>query len=239
MAGTDVPLEFQKICKRNGLSLSDSQLNLLARFVDGLIEWNTKINLISRRDQENIWVSHVLHSLALLFYLELPGGIRILDLGTGGGFPGIPIAIVRPDVNVVLLDSIQKKTRVVLDLVERLGLTRVSVWTGRAEEIHRTKGAGGTFDLVLARAVGGLSDLVRWSRPFLKVSHASPELSLVGPRIMLSSPVLVALKGGDLEKEIAQTKIKEPVRFIRTMRMSFEGSFELGLEDKKAVIVGI
>jgi 16S rRNA (guanine527-N7)-methyltransferase len=239
MAGSDPPLALQRICIRNGLTLSDTQLGLLARYVDGLLEWNTRINLISRRDQDNIWFSHILHSLSLLFYVECPVGLRVLDLGTGGGFPGIPLAIARPDITLVLLDSIRKKTLAVQDLVSRLGLAGVSVWTGRAEQVHRIEHAAGTFDLVVARAVASLRDLVHWSRPYLRVSRTAPEDLPEGARVSLTSPVLIALKGGDLEKEISETRIKESVRFVRVIRMSFEGSLELGLEDKKALIVGI
>ncbi len=239
MAGTAPPQEFQKICRRNGLDLSDFQLILLARFVDGLLEWNSKINLISRRDQESIWFSHVLHSLTPLFYIEFSGGLRVLDLGTGGGFPGIPLAIARPDLEVVLLDSTRKKTLAVQDLVDRLGLTGVSVWTGRAEQVHHDRKAGGTFDLVVARAVASLRELVHWSRPYMRVSRTAPGVTDGGNRVKFISPGLVALKGGDLEKEIAETKTKESVRSVRVIRMSFEGSIELGLEDKKAVIVSV
>jgi 16S rRNA (guanine527-N7)-methyltransferase len=219
------------------LNLSDSQLTSLGRFVDGLLEWNSKINLISRRDQENIWFSHVLHSLTPLFYFEFPGGLRVLDLGTGGGFPGIPLAIARPDLELVLLDSTKKKTMAVQDLLDRLGVTGVSVWTGRAEQVHLDRHAAGTFDLVVARAVASLRELVHWSRPYLKVSQATHGESAGGDRVSFTSPGLLALKGGDLEKEIAETKIRESVRSVRVISMSFEGSLELGLEDKKAVIV--
>ena len=239
MSGTHPPQKFQNICARNGVTFSDSQLILLSSFVDGLLEWNSKINLISRRDQENIWYSHVLHSLALLFCVEFPDRLRVLDLGTGGGFPGIPIAIARPGFDLVLLDSIRKKTLAVQDLVDRLGLTGVSVWTGRAEQIGLDEHEGGKFDLILARAVASLRDLVHWSRPLLKVSSTTPGETTPPDRLRLTSPVLIALKGGDLEKEIAETRRKESVRFVRTIRMSFEGSIELGLEDKKAVIIGI
>ena len=239
MTGASPPQEFQKICRRNGLSLSDSQLTLLGWFVDGLLEWNSKINLVSRRDQENIWFSHVLHSLTPLFYVEFSGGLRVLDLGTGGGFPGIPLAIARPDLEIVLLDSIRKKTLAVQDLVDRLGLTGVSVWTGRAEQVHHDQQAEGTFDLVVARAVASLGELVRWSRPYLRVSHTAPGETHGGGRVGFTPPGLIALKGGDLEEEIAEMKKKEPVRFVRVIGMSFEGSLELGLEDKKAVIVNV
>jgi 16S rRNA (guanine527-N7)-methyltransferase len=238
MAGIDPPQELQRICARNGLHLSDVQLTLLTRFVEGVLEWNTKINLISRRDQGNIWLSHVLHSLSLLFYVYIPEGYQLFDIGTGGGFPGIPIMIARPDLRVVLLDSIRKKTLAVQDIVDRLGLTGLSVRTGRAEETDRNGGAG-TFDIVVARAVAPLRDLVRWSRPYLKDCRAIPWETAGENRLSLTGPALVALKGGDLEKEIAETKIKERVRFIHTLRMSFSGGLDMGLEDKQAVIVGI
>jgi 16S rRNA (guanine527-N7)-methyltransferase len=239
MAGTSPPQEFQTICRRNGLILSDSQLTLFSRFVDGLLEWNSKINLISRHDQENVWFSHVLHSLTPLFFVEFSDGLRVLDLGTGGGFPGIPLAIARPDLELVLLDSIRKKTLAVQDLVDRLGLAGVSVWTGRAEQVHHDLKAAGTFDLVVARAVASLRELVHWSRPYLRVSHATPGEIEGGSRLRFTSPGLVALKGGDLEKEVAETKLKESVRFVRVIGMAFEGSVELGLEDKKAIIVNV
>ncbi len=233
------PPEFQRICARNQLTLSDEQVVLLTRFVEGLLEWNSKINLISRRDQENIWFSHVLHSLGLLFCVDLPRGLRVLDLGTGGGFPGIPIRIARPDIEIVLLDSIKKKTLVVQELVDRLGLTGVSVKTGRAEDLYREPRGIGTFDLVVARAVASLRDLVRWSRPFLMHSGRAPWEPPDGKRVRLVSPCLVALKGGDLDSEIAEARTKESVRFVRVIEMGFEGSLELGWEDKKAVITGL
>ncbi len=237
MNGVEAPQELRKICSRNGLVLTDGQLEQLIRFVGELLRWNANVNLVSRRDQENIWFSHVLHSLALLFYIELPQGIRILDLGTGGGFPGIPIAIVRPDIQFVLLDSIRKKTAAVQDIVDRLGLTGVTVWTGRAEEIQRTHKAGGTFDVVLARAVASLRDLVRWSRPLLKPAHTPRPDTAGEKKQVLTGPALVALKGGDLEKEIEEARIKENIRQVSILQLAFEGGLELGLEDKKALIV--
>jgi 16S rRNA (guanine527-N7)-methyltransferase len=237
MPVSDPPQEFQRICIRNGITLSEPQLALFSRFVGGVLDWNSKINLISRRDQENIWYSHVLHSLSLLFYIDFPRGARILDLGTGGGFPGIPLAIARPDVGIVLLDSIRKKTAAVEDMVGQLGLQGAAVWTGRAEEAWRTEEASGKFDFVVARAVASLRDLVHWSRPYLKAAGPPPIPGSGGRKLMISSPALVALKGGDLEKEIAEAKIKERISDVSIIRMSFEGSLELGLEDKKTLIV--
>jgi len=230
------PLTFQKICLRNGVALSDGQLARMSTFVSGVLEWNSKINLISRRDEDNIWFSHVLHSLSLLFFADLPQGARVLDLGTGGGFPGIPLAIARPDVEMVLLDSIRKKTLAVQDIVEKIHLGKLTVWTGRAEEVYRKEGVKVAFDVVVARAVASLRDLVHWSRPYLNRSTAAPLLTEKGNRVDLNVPCLVALKGGDLEREISETKAKETVRLVQIVRMSFEGCIELGLEDKKAVI---
>jgi 16S rRNA (guanine527-N7)-methyltransferase len=236
MKNVDPPMAFRTICLRNGVVLSGAQLALMSAFVSGVLGWNAKINLISRRDEENIWFSHVLHSLSLFFFAELPQGARVLDLGTGGGFPGIPIAIARPDIEMVLLDSIRKKTNAVQDILGSIHLGRVSVWAGRAEEVYRKEGASAAFDVVVARAVASMRDLVHWSRPYLKRSAAAPPVTEKGKRIDLSVPCLVALKGGDLESEISETKAKENVRFIQVIRMSFDGCTELGLEDKKAVI---
>lgn len=235
----EAPQEFHRICARNGITLSEPQRGLLDRFVGSLLEWNAKINLISRRDQENIWYSHVLHSLSILFYVEFAPGSRVLDLGTGGGFPGIPLAIARPDIEFVLLDSIRKKTGAVQDIVGSLGLRGVSVWTGRAEDTYRNESASGMFDVVIARAVASLRDLVRWSRPYLKVVAAPDAGGNDGTNSKLAASGLIALKGGDLEREIAEAKIKESVGSVRVIRMSFQGSTELGLEDKKAVMVRV
>src|SRR5512141_689453 len=90
----DSSLRLSKICRDNGLPLDDHQLDLLRRYVELLRAWNVKVNLISRRDEENIWWSHILHSLSILFFLTPPECVKVLDLGTGGGLPGIPLAIL-------------------------------------------------------------------------------------------------------------------------------------------------
>ena len=227
----DAPLELVRRCRENGLILSDEQGGLLAGFVRSVIDWNRKINLISRRDEENIWFSHVLHSLSLLFYVEIPPGARILDLGTGGGFPGIPIAIARPDTRIVLLDSIRKKTTAVEEMAGRLALAGVTVWTGRAEEISKGKGVAGTFDFVFTRAVASLEEIARWSRPYLKKREEPGGAGRVGP------PALVALKGGDLDKEIASARLRGSFRGVSVRPIAFDGSTSLGLEEKKLVAV--
>lgn len=233
----DPPVAFRKICHLNGVPLSDEQLFRMSEFVSGVLEWNKKLNLISRRDEENIWYSHVLHSLSLIFFADLPEGARILDLGSGGGFPGVPVAIVRPDIEMVLLDSIRKKTVALQDIVDRIRPGKIEIWSGRAEEVYRREGVNPVFNVILARAVASLRDLVRWSRPYLKKSIVSPPPTENGKRIDLSVPCLVALKGGDLDREISEMEVKETVHLVQVIRMAFEGCIELGLEDKKAVVV--
>ena len=106
---------FRTVCRRNGLEPTDDQLAQLAEYARRLLEWNRKINLISRKDEENIWQSHLLHSISLLMRVDFPLGARILDLGTGGGLPGIPIRILRSDLSFVLLDATKKKVEAVAE----------------------------------------------------------------------------------------------------------------------------
>lgn len=213
-----------RICARNGLSFREEQQHQLSKYVDQLLQWNSKVNLVSRKDEGNVWVNHILHALSLLFKVQLPSGIHILDLGTGGGLPGVPLAIARPDISFALLDSIQKKTAVLNDIIHQIGLSNVEVLTGRAEDLN--KSIKKPFDLVVARAVASLPDLVKWSRPFLAKREGGGW-----------QPQLVAYKGGDLEKEAAQARIRHGVKNVSIIDLVFDGSDELPLQDKKLVIV--
>jgi 16S rRNA (guanine527-N7)-methyltransferase len=227
----EIPPEIRvrSICRKNGLQLTDGEMRKLSEFVAGLLEWNVSINLISRKDTDRIWFSHILHSLAPLFYVRIPPEWRVFDLGTGGGFPGIPLAIARPDLRFTLADSTRKKIVAVEELVTRLGLGNVRVRTGRAEEIGKEKGVAGCQDLVIARAVAPLADLLEWSKPL-----SSGRIPPGGEGIPV--PALIALKGGDLEREIQEARRKWSRCAITVINMSFEGSLELGLEDKKLVL---
>src|SRR5207248_881622 len=131
---------FQSICEENGLSLSPDQLSKIDLYAKLIKEWNAKINLISRKDEENLLAKHILHSLTLLIPNisdVIPRGSKLLDLGTGGGFPGIPIGIVRPDLQITLCDSIQKKIGACENMIKRLGLTNIRTVVGRAEEFKK------------------------------------------------------------------------------------------------------
>jgi 16S rRNA (guanine527-N7)-methyltransferase len=160
-------------------------------------EWNEKINVISRKDIDSLYEKHVLHSFSIAAVFEFQPGIEIIDLGTGGGFPGIPLAIFFPDVKFHLVDSIAKKLKVVEAIAENIGLTNITTQHIRAEEIKTRK-----FDFVVSRAVAPLKDLWRWSKPLLKTSRES-ELRTQNSELFSSG--LVCLKGGDIAAEVQES----------------------------------
>ncbi|WP_346319026.1 16S rRNA (guanine(527)-N(7))-methyltransferase RsmG [Chitinophaga sp. YIM B06452] len=152
-------------------------------------EWNEKINVISRKDIDALYEKHVLHSLAIAAVADLPDGLQVLDLGTGGGFPGIPLAIFFPEVHFHLVDSIGKKIKVVEGVAEALNLQNVTTAHSRVEDIKNRK-----FDLVVSRAVAPLKDLWQWSKPLIKKNTAEDRPG-----------GLICLKGGDLAQEISES----------------------------------
>lgn len=167
-------------------SLTEEQKDRFRRLEPLYQEWNAKINVISRKDMEHLYVRHVLHSLAIAKFITFQPETRVLDLGTGGGFPGIPLAILFPAVSFTLIDGTQKKIRVVGEVAEALALSNVRALAVRAEE-HREK-----YEFVVSRAVAPLAELCVWSRHLLAARpqrHALPN-------------GLIALKGGDLREEI-------------------------------------
>lgn len=157
-------------------------------------EWNEKINVISRKDIEALYERHVLHSLAIYKFLPFQPQSSILDIGTGGGFPGIPLAIMQPDVEFLLVDSIGKKITVVNEVAAAIGLTNVRTKHGRAEEVKEK------FDFVVSRAVAELATLWRWSQAKYKADQ----------RNALPNG-LICLKGGDLKEELSGLKRSKEV----------------------------
>jgi 16S rRNA (guanine527-N7)-methyltransferase len=163
-------------------------------------EWNAKINVISRKDIDSLYEKHVLHSLAIAAAFEFPAGLEIVDIGTGGGFPGIPLAIYFPEVKFHLVDSIGKKLKIVEAVKEAIGLQNVTTQHGRAQEIKNRK-----FDFAVSRAVAPIKDLLQWSRPLLKSSAYTFESA--SGQVLLHSG-LICLKGGDLAQEISESGAK-------------------------------
>jgi 16S rRNA (guanine527-N7)-methyltransferase len=230
---------LQTVCAKNGLPLDEQMLSRYAELVTRLLEWNKKINLISRRDEEGIWSSHILHSLSILFKLRIPQGLSILDLGTGGGLPGLPLKIARPDLQLTLLDSTQKKINVVNEIASSLKLEHVtSVW-GRAEVLGRQPEHAAKFDLVVARAVAPLKDLIVWSLPFLKREKSNTAIEEGDERMLVAGPALIALKGGDLMGEFARIKHLSAVTNTESIALTLHGSQQLEEGEKKIVVVSL
>ena len=232
---------LRTVLRNIGVEVGDHQLETLDAYVALLLEWNKKVNLISRKDEENVWENHLLHSLSALARVEIPPGAITLDLGTGGGLPGIPLKILRPDTEFTLLDSIQKKITAVRDIVEKLALTGMTTLCGRAEELGRKGGQRGKYDLVLSRGVTSLPHLVRLANPLLR--HRSVlrrgEMGRMGAREKrpLSFPALLAFKGGPLEAELTKAKRVTTTRCIEVLNLEFAGREGILLEGKKLVVV--
>jgi 16S rRNA (guanine527-N7)-methyltransferase len=170
-------------------SLSDRQKKQFTQLFELYRNWNEKINVVSRKDIENLYVNHVLHSLGIAKVIDFKSGTDVLDVGTGGGFPGIPLAILFPDTEFHLIDSIGKKITVVNAVAESLGLKNVRAEQIRAEQVR------GEYDFIVSRAVTRIREFYFWiSKKVKKKSvHELPN-------------GILYLKGGDLEEELAELK---------------------------------
>lgn len=194
--------------------LTEEQKRQFAALYDLYTDWNSKINVISRKDIENLYEHHVLHSLGIAKVIRFKPGTRVMDLGTGGGFPGIPLAILFPEVQFHLVDSIGKKVRVATEIAGSIGLKNVTTRHARAEEEKQL------FDFVVSRAVMPLTDLLKIIR-----KNISPKQQNALPN------GLICLKGGELEKETM------PVKNKTTMWNLKEFFGEEFFETKKVVYV--
>jgi len=229
---------IRTIAQKNGLSITDIQFQRLGAYVELLKRWNQSVNLISRKDVDRIWSNHILLSIAFLFKIDFASGCRVLDLGTGGGLPGIPLSILRPDVSFVLLDSINKKIKAVEDIVQSLQLQNASVVCSRAEDINTRRGYANSFDAVIARAVAGLEDLVKWGMPFLRVTGSANMISFKqGKETVSFAQALVALKGGDLTAEMEKTARRYPGIKFRSTDLVLNGNDVLQNSERKFILV--
>jgi len=170
---------------RNFPELTEKQLKQFSMLENLYTDWNARINVISRKDIDALYVKHVLHSLGIAKVQPFLPSSKVLDVGTGGGFPGIPLAIMFPETQFVLVDSIGKKIKVVEAVAEALGLKNVTAIHGRAEKVN------GEFDFVVSRAVTRMDDFVKWVRKKIRRKNKHE----------IKNGILY-LKGGDLTEEL-------------------------------------
>lgn len=196
--------------------LTEHQRQQFSQLLPLYKEWNEKINVISRKDVDNLYVNHVLHSLGIAKVVSFKTGTAVLDVGTGGGFPGIPLAILFPETTFHLVDSIGKKITVVKGVAGALGLKNVSAEQIRAEQLSRS------YDFIISRAVTRLSEFYRWI--YKRVKPVSRHTVKNG---------ILYLKGGDLAEELAE--LKKPCQ-VYALSDYFSEEF---FETKKVVHVAI
>lgn len=177
---------MELIEKYFGTELTDDQKARFAALRQVYAEWNARINVISRKDFDGLYLKHVLHSLAIARICRFDGGARVCDVGSGGGFPAVPLAIMFPEAHFTAVDSIRKKTEVIKGVADAVGLTNLTVVNGRAEELHAR------FDYVVSRAVTDMKTLLQWM--WGKIEKGQKGTLPNG---------MICLKGGDLAEELA------------------------------------
>jgi 16S rRNA (guanine527-N7)-methyltransferase len=171
---------------------TEQQIQQFTALDDLYQEWNAKINVVSRKDIDSIYLHHVLHSLSIAAIADFQPGTTVIDIGCGGGFPGVPLAIFFPQVKFHMVDSIAKKLKVVDAVCEGAGIKNITTQHTRAEDIKNRK-----FDYAVSRAVAPLKDLWKWASPLLKKDHTKPLPN-----------GLICLKGGDLAQEIYESGLR-------------------------------
>lgn len=188
-------------------NLSEQQIHQFSQLLDLYTHWNAQINVISRKDLDHFYERHVLHALAIGKVIQFTPGTQILDVGTGGGFPGIPLAILFPECNFTLVDSIGKKIKVVKEVVSALELTNLQAYHDRAENIP------GTFDFVVSRAVTAMPAFIPWIKDKFKKEQKNE----------FPNGILY-LKGGDLTEEMAS--VQQSVTYFSISDLFQEDFFE-------------
>jgi 16S rRNA (guanine527-N7)-methyltransferase len=200
------------IIKKYFPDVNSEQMAMFEKLIPLYTEWNAKINVISRKDIDNLAINHILHSLAIAKVISFRKGSSILDVGTGGGLPGIPLAILFPESNFHLIDCIGKKINVVEAIATELGLKNVTAQKIRAEELHAT------YDFIISRAVTKLPEFQEWVNS--KISKNQKNERLNG---------IIYLKGGDLTEELSGISRKSKVFEIKDF-------FEEAYFDTKKVV---
>jgi 16S rRNA (guanine527-N7)-methyltransferase len=212
--------EFWTILSANGIVLDLEQIELFKRYHKELIYWNKKINLISRQDENNILEKHFIHSLSILKYVTIPMKARCLDIGTGGGLPGLPLKIARQDIHILLSDSIKKKITTTEMFAKHTELHNINCISDRVENLCKNKNYLKHFDIIVSRAVTKVIELLDWTFPLIK-----------------DNGKFILLKGGNLDKEISQAKKKYNKLFLEVKDINISGCNLLNEAEKKIVII--
>lgn len=199
--------------------LTSSQTEQFKLLYDLYVDWNNKINVISRKDIESLYEKHVLHSLAIAKFVQFENGTKVLDIGTGGGFPGIPLAIMFPNVQFTLCDSIAKKIKVAEEISNAIGLKNTDFVVGRVENLKEE------FHFIVSRAVAPMESLYRWTQDYIDDNCFNSKLN-----------GYLLLKGGDLKQEIKDLKKLNGKLHVQTADLNtlFEGEF---FETKQLVYI--
>ena len=221
---------FKNIFSVNGFNIDDDKLKQLSEYGNLLIKKNHEVNLISAKSESNIWEEHILHSLSFLLKVKINEKAKILDLGAGGGLPGIPLIIIFPELRITLLDSTQKKIIADKEMISEMKLKGIGAISGRAEELKSEQELMQKYDYVISRAVGQLDKLFEWGLPFLKKESIESEG-------IIPTCTILALKGGDLSEEIKKVKRNKHFDKLEVIDISFAGCEDLFNPDKKLVIM--
>ncbi len=210
--------EFWTICSANGIILDGEMMANIERFHREIIYWNEKVNLISRKDVQNVLEKHILHSLSILKYEKIVNKARILDIGTGGGFPGTPIKIARPDIFLTLVDSVSKKLKIAEMLAKHTELRNIEAYSTRIETLQTRPDFLRKYDYIISRAVATSVQLISWSLPMLK-----------------DKGKYIFLKGGDLQKEFDDVAKFFPNLQHTEQKIDMIGFDYFAKEDKKII----
>ena len=208
----------REILEQNELFITEEQWQRLETWVDRLVKINFRINLISRKQTEVVWLHHILHSITPLILINFPKNIELCDFGTGGGLPGIPIAILKPDCQVFLLDSRKKKMVAVKETTEGLGCVNLHFIVGRGEEVGLNPMFNNRFGWLTARAVSAIGNLEKWTRDLRR-----------------EEATLIAFKGGSLKNEdVGPSKLPNVDRLVEHP-IKLKGYSDFYIDEKKLV----
>jgi len=214
-------IELWTICSANGIILDKKQIEQLERYTKELIFWNGRVNLISRKDEQFLLEHHIIHSLSMLKYLEFEPNAYCLDVGTGGGLPGIPLAIARPNTYFLLVDSIAKKMKITSMLAKHTELKKIQTICSRVEDLSNIRLYRNAFDYIISRAVGSIKSIIKNTIKLTKLNTK-----------------YIFLKGGYLTNEIKDAQSIFKNYYFEEVNIDFIG-FEWFKKENKKIIIAL